>query len=174
MPPNEGGIRGAFAYSVVRGRGAVGLFARSGRRCFRLRTCCRLGQATSGSDTKQTAAPVALLLEDAQIFFEDGKTKTFSERAFRIQTAEGLAAGNISIQWQPATETVTVHKVHIRRGDKVIDVLANGQTFAVLRRETNLDAAMLDGTLTANIQPEGLQQGDIIDVATTIEHSDPF
>ncbi len=124
-------------------------------------------------DTKQTAAPVALLLEDAQIFFEDGKTKTFSERAFRIQTAEGLAAGNISIQWQPATETVTVHKVHIRRGDKVIDVLANGQTFAVLRRETNLDAAMLDGTLTANIQPEGLQQGDIIDVATTIEHSDP-
>ena len=32
---------------------------------------------------------------------------------------------------------------------------------------------MLDGTLTANIQPEGLQEGDIVDLATTTERSDP-
>src|SRR6185503_3422588 len=77
------------------------------------------------------------------------------------------------LNWQPATDTVTINKLHNRRDGKVIDVLASGQTFTVLRRETNLDAAMLDGTLTGNIQPEGLQEGDIIDLATTTEHTDP-
>ncbi len=91
----------------------------------------------------------------------------------RIQNPQGLAAGNISISWNPATEAVTIHRLQIRRGDKIIDVLASGQTFQTLRRETNLEAAMLDGTLTANIQPEGLQEGDIVDLATTTEHSDP-
>ncbi len=32
---------------------------------------------------------------------------------------------------------------------------------------------MLDGVLTANIQPEGLQEGDIVVLAYTDEHSDP-
>ncbi|HEY7005708.1 MAG TPA: DUF3857 domain-containing protein [Sphingomicrobium sp.] len=122
---------------------------------------------------KESAAPVALLLEDEQVAFEHGKATTYTEGAAKILNSQGLEAGNLSIVWQPATETVTVNKLHIIRGDKVIDVLAGGQTFTVLRRETNLDAATLDGTLTATIQPEGLQEGDIIDLATTTEHSDP-
>src|SRR4051812_15685526 len=124
-------------------------------------------------DSKPTDTPVSLLLNDQQTSFERGKVVTYSELALRVQNPEGLSAGNISLSWQPATDTVTINKLHIRRGNQVIDVLASGQTFTVLRRETNLDAAMLDGTLTANIQPEGLQEGDIIDLATTTESSDP-
>src|SRR4030095_15007460 len=60
----------------------------------------------------------------------------------------------------------------IHRGSTQIDVLKS-QTFSTLRRETNLEAAMLDGILTANIQPEGLQVGDIVEVALTTEHHDP-
>jgi tetratricopeptide (TPR) repeat protein len=116
---------------------------------------------------------VAILLNDQQVSFEGGKITTYGEVAFKIQKPEGLAAGNLSITWQPATDTVTVNKLQIRRGDKVIDVLANDQTFTVLRRETNLEGAMFDGALTGNIQPEGLQEGDIVDFATTVEHSDP-
>jgi tetratricopeptide (TPR) repeat protein len=122
---------------------------------------------------KATEAPVALLLNDQQIALQRGKVTTYSEGAIKIENAQGLAAGNLALVWQPATDTVTVNKLQIIRGDKVIDVLASGQTFTVLRRETNLDAATLDGTLTATIQPEGLQEGDIIDLATTIERSDP-
>ncbi len=119
-------------------------------------------------------APVAVLLSDQQISFQRGKTAAYAHSALKIQTSQGLAAGNISIAWNPATDTITVHKLHIRRGGQVIDVLAGGQTFTTLRREANLEAAMLDGRLTANIQPEGLQEGDIIELATTIEHSDPI
>lgn len=124
-------------------------------------------------DSKPTDTPVALLLNDQQTHFEQGKVVTYSELALRVQNPEGLSAGNISLSWQPSTDTVTINKLHIRRGSQIIDVLASGQTFTVLRRETNLDAAMLDGTLTGNIQPEGLQEGDIIDLATTTESSDP-
>ena len=118
-------------------------------------------------------APIAMLLNDQQISMESGHIVTYSETVMRIQNPQGLAAGNISLSWNPATEIVTIHKLQVRRGDQIIDVLASGQSFTTLRRETNLDAAMLDGTLTANIQPEGLQVGDVIDMATTNEHSDP-
>ena len=122
---------------------------------------------------KATEAPISLLLSDQQIAFERGKTSTYSEGAIKIENSQGLAAGNLALVWDPSTETVTVNKLQIRRGNQVIDVLAAGQSFTTLRRETNLDAAMLDGTLTATIQPEGLQVGDIIDLATTTERSDP-
>jgi tetratricopeptide (TPR) repeat protein len=124
-------------------------------------------------EAKPTGAPVALLLQDQQLSFEPGKTVTFTEMAMRIQSPQGLAAGNLSFSWDPTTDSVTVNRLQIRRGEKIIDVLAGGQTFTILRRESNLEAAMLDGTLTANIQPEGLQEGDIIDLATTVEQADP-
>jgi tetratricopeptide (TPR) repeat protein len=55
----------------------------------------------------------------------------------------------------------------------VIDLLANGAGFTVLRRENGLEYAMLDGVLTAVIQPEGLQVGDIVDMATTVKSIEP-
>ena len=119
-----------------------------------------------------TDAPFAILLSDQQFHFEPGKTTGFSEAAIKIQTSQGLAAGNVSIPWNPATDEVTVHKLVIVRGNQVIDVLA-GQKFTTIRRESNLEAAVLDGRLTATIQPEGLQEGDIINFAATIEHVDP-
>ena len=117
--------------------------------------------------------PVALLVHDQQILLEPGKASTFSGLAFKIQKAEGLAAGNLSIAWNPATDTVTVNQLEIRRGDQVIDVLKAGQTFTTMRRESNLELATLDGILTANIQPEGLREGDVVVLATTSEHVDP-
>lgn len=117
--------------------------------------------------------PVKLLLADQQVAFAPGSVTTYSDVAMRIGTPQGLAAGNISLPWKPDTDTLIVHRVAIRRGDKTIDVLAAGQTFTVVRRETNLDNAMLDGVLTANIQPEGLQVGDVLEFAMSIVSRDP-
>jgi tetratricopeptide (TPR) repeat protein len=126
------------------------------------------------ASAKPDEAPVRILLSDQQILLDrDGQT-VYSEVALKLQTPQGLAAGNISFPWRPDTDTLTVHKLLIRRGDQVIDVLASGQTFTVLRREQNLENATLDGMLTATIQPEGLQVGDIIDFAASISSSDPI
>ena len=42
------------------------------------------------------------------------------------------------------------------------------QSFETLRREENLEQAMLDGVLTATLQPAGLRIGNILDVAYSI------
>ena len=81
--------------------------------------------------------------------------------------------GTIGVTWNPDFTTVRIHKLHIIRGSQIIDVLTTGQTFTVLRRETNLDGAALDGTLTAEIQPGDLQVGDIIDFSYTKCNRDP-
>lgn len=105
-------------------------------------------------------APYRILLHDQQVSLEPGRRTTYSEVVIRIQTPAGLAAGNLLFPWRPATDVLTVHKVQILRGDRVIDVLESGQTFTVIRREQNLENAILDGVLTAIMQPEGLQVGD--------------
>ena len=122
--------------------------------------------------TDSTAA-VRFLLQDIQTRFGADGDETYGETAIRFQTPQGLQAGTVALPWNPETDTLTVHKVHIVRGDQVIDVLGAGQTFTVLRRETNLELATLDGMLTAALQPEGLQVGDVLDVAFTLKRHDP-
>lgn len=114
--------------------------------------------------------PLQLLLVNGQSrYARDGSREYYAEYATLVQTAQGLPAmGNIVIPWQPGISELTVHKVHIVRAGKVIDLLGGGQGFTVLRRENNLEAAMLDGTLTAVLQPEGLSVGDIVNVAWTL------
>jgi hypothetical protein len=124
--------------------------------------------ATDGGSTR-------ILLEDSQDKFVADGLDTYWERAERIETPQGLGnVGNLTFDWNPDTENLLIHRVRIIRGDQIIDLLANGQRFIVLRRESKLDEAMLDGTLTAAIQPEGLQVGDILDIAVGYESRDPL
>jgi hypothetical protein len=127
----------------------------------------------SPAPVKADEAPVRILLSDQQIALEPGRQTVYSETSLKIQTPQGLAAGNISLPWRPETDVLSVHKLLIRRGDQTIDVLKSGQTFTVLRREQNLESATLDGVLTANIQPEGLQVGDTLEFAVSVSSSDP-
>lgn len=132
-----------------------------------------VSQAIPTPSAQGNSTPSLVLLNDQQMELEPGKVTSYVELAIKIQTPEGLGSGNISIPWDPATQTVTVNKLEIHRGKQVIDVLSSGQTFTTIRRESNLELAMFDGVLTANIQPEGLQEGDVIVLATTTEYSDP-
>lgn len=129
--------------------------------------------ATPAAAAPADDAPIRILLSDQQIAFDAGRQTVYSATVLAIQTPQGLAAGNISLPWRPDTDILTVHALRIHRGDTVIDVLASGQTFTVVRREANLESAMLDGVLTANIQPEGLQVGDRLEIATSLSSADP-
>jgi hypothetical protein len=114
------------------------------------------------------------LLQDVQAFYGPDGDQTYTEIAMKVLSSQGLqAAGNIALNWNPETETLFIHRLNIIRGDQVIDLLAKGQKFLVLRRENNLELAMLDGTLTAAIQPEDLRVGDILDLAVTKKRRDP-
>ncbi|MFI4933109.1 MAG: DUF3857 domain-containing protein [Caulobacterales bacterium] len=123
---------------------------------------------------KDSAAAIQVLLEDVQTNFSADGDLFYTESAFRIVSPAGLAfASAIAPSWNPETETLTFHRLNIVRGGQVIDLLAGGKKVTVLRRETNLELAMLDGDLTATVQPEGLQVGDIVDMAITLQRRDP-
>jgi hypothetical protein len=114
-----------------------------------------------------------LLLLSVQDRYDATGIDSFTETATHIQTNQGLSdIGNTDIAWNPQTQTPVVHRLRVLRDGKWNDVLAT-QKFTILRRETNLDNAMLDGVLTAVVEPEGLQVGDVVDFAYTIRTADP-
>ncbi|MFN7128331.1 MAG: DUF3857 domain-containing protein [Brevundimonas sp.] len=116
-------------------------------------------------------APVRLLSIDDQVRFDAQGTHVYYGRRTKVQTEQGLPyVSTVSAVWNPAYETIQVHAVRIIRGDQVIDVL-EGQSFQILRRENNLESSMLDGRLTATLQPRDLRVGDILETAFTVHDS---
>lgn len=119
-------------------------------------------------DPAKTHAPYQFLLLDTQSNFAEAATESYIRTAIKVQNPEGLgAAGNVALSWHPDTSEVKVHHLRILRGKDAIDVLDQGQRFTILRREPNLEAATIDGVLTAAMQPSGIQVGDIVDFAYT-------
>jgi hypothetical protein len=90
----------------------------------------------------------------------------------KILHANALQMGNLSLAWNPAAGAPTVHGVKVHRGDETIDVLEN-TSFEILRREDQLEAARLDGTLTAVLRVPDLRVGDELEVEMTTLASDP-
>ena len=112
-------------------------------------------------------AALRALAIDHQIRFDAEGTHTYTFQRFEVLTRQGLGAvGTISLEWSPPRETIQVHALRLVRNGQTIDVLAD-QTFETLRRESSLESAMLDGRLTATLQPRDLRVGDILELAFT-------
>lgn len=90
----------------------------------------------------------------------------------KILHPNALQLGNLSVAWKPAAGAPTVHTIRIHRGQDVIDVLKTG-TFEILRREGQLEAAWLDGVLTAVLRVADLRVGDELEVELTTRSNDP-
>jgi tetratricopeptide (TPR) repeat protein len=124
-------------------------------------------------DLKQ--APLTILLNDTQFSFDPDGWSEFHHVRAKVQAAGGLQAlGTIPFQWSPWSDTLTFHRADILRDGQTIDVLPKDGAFTVLRREPGLEQAMLTGELTALLQPEGMQVGDVLDLAVSIRHADPL
>lgn len=114
-----------------------------------------------------------VLLFDVQHRADKGVQSGFVHLRRQALSPQALPmVGSVGLTWSPASQDVTVHQVRIIRDGQVLDVLES-QAFEILRREANLEQAMLDGQLTAVLQPAGLRVGDILDVAYTLTSRDP-
>jgi tetratricopeptide (TPR) repeat protein len=113
-------------------------------------------------------APIQMLAIDEQVRFEADGVHTYYLRRIKVQNQQGLPfVSTVSAVWNPGRDTLRVHTVRILRGDQVMDAM-EGQTFQTLRREDNLESSMLDGQLTATLQPRDLRVGDILETSFTI------
>jgi transglutaminase-like putative cysteine protease len=116
-------------------------------------------------------APSAqLLLNDNQSQHDTVGSAFYNRRIVKVLKPEGLQGGSRSVTWDPVRDKITLHTLAIIRNGQRIDLLNQGQDVLVLRREKNLERAMLDGRMTASIQIKDLQVGDIVDWSYTQEH----
>lgn len=132
------------------------------------------GAAAEPPSSPEAAQGARFLLFDTQFRAEpDGEAVYLRYRALALTPQALPVVGAVAVNWNPASQDVTVHQVHVIRDGQIIDVLAD-QSFETLRREENLQQAMLDGQLTAVLQPAGLRVGDVLDVAYTVVSKDPI
>lgn len=121
------------------------------------------------------AAAVQTLLDDNQSRLSPDGDAYFNRRIRKILKPEGLTGlTSFGMTWSPDTESLTFHWMRLIRGAQTIDLLGDGKKMLVLRRETDLERAMLDGRMSATQQLEGLQVGDILDFAFTTTRKDPI
>jgi transglutaminase-like putative cysteine protease len=126
-------------------------------------------------DDGQPPPAVQMLLDDNQAFADAQGITYYNRRVVRIAKPEGLAgSGSRSMTWDPAREKLTLHGLTIVRNGQTIDLLKGGKDVLVLRREKNMERAMLDGRMTASIQLNDLQVGDVVDWSYSLQHSEPL
>lgn len=119
------------------------------------------------------AGAYQILLIDQQLRFDGGESQFYTDTAFKVLNAQGLSdLGEFTASWDPVVQSLVIHRAQIIRGDQVINVLAEGETFSILRREQGLNRAMLDGELTAMKEIRDLRVGDIVRLTTSIHHRD--
>jgi transglutaminase-like putative cysteine protease len=120
------------------------------------------------------AAAVQMVLDDNQTRLGPDGDVYYNRRVLKVLKPEGLASfKSQTFTWSPDKDELTIHTLRLLRGGQAIDLLKDGQDMPVLRRETNLERASLDGRLTVSRQIEGLQTGDVIEAAYTRVHRDP-
>lgn len=117
-------------------------------------------------------SPTRVVYFDQQIRVGPAGDDVYTAYRIKILAPQALAVGNLNLAWSPTSQQITVHRLALIRDGRVIDVLAQ-QKFDVIQRETNLEAAMLDGVRTATLQTAGLQVGDEIEFAATLHQHDP-
>ena len=113
------------------------------------------------------------LLGDVQVLFGKDEETTYYGVAWIIGTAHGLDSGSLKVDWDPSLEVLTIHRYQVRREGQVINLLGDGSKLKVIQRETRMESAMLDGRLTATLQPEDLRVGDVVELAYSTVRRDP-
>lgn len=116
--------------------------------------------------------PIFMRYQDVIVHVDAKGEQDYSGYRVRLLNSSALPMGNLALSWNPANGPTTVHTIKVYRGDEVIDVLAQAK-FEILRREDQLEAAKLDGMLTAVLHVPDLRVGDELEFAMTTSVSDP-
>lgn len=124
------------------------------------------------STPENVSGPLFVRRQDLEIHLSDQGQAQYLGYRVKILQSSALQLGNISIAWNPSSDTPIVHAIKLFRDDQVIDVLKDS-SFEILRREEQLEMAKLDGTLTAVLRIPDLRVGDELEVDLTTFANDP-
>jgi hypothetical protein len=121
----------------------------------------------------QPSGGVSYLLVDRQFQVKGKSRQFFSHIATKILNESGLEnTSNIEIRFDPSYQTLLLHTVNVRRGERTIQKL-NPTAIKILQRESSLEQLIFDGTKTANLFLEDVRVGDVVEYAYTVIGSNP-
>ena len=121
---------------------------------------------------ENVSGPIFVRRQDLEIHLGDKAQAQYLGYRIKLLQPSALPLGNISIAWNPAAGAPIVHAIKVFRDGQEIDVLKDS-TFEILRREDQLEAARLDGILTAVLRVPDLRVGDELEVDLTTFDNDP-
>lgn len=112
------------------------------------------------------------LLADYQINIF--KQESYFRLVTKITDNAGIqSASNISANYDPLYQKLIFHSIKIIRDNKEINKLFPDH-FQVIRRETNAENYLYDGSLSAILNMADVRNGDIIDCSYTIKGFNPI
>ena len=111
-------------------------------------------------------APKVLCVEN-QINIEKGIN--FHRFIHRILSdSEVQQDSTLTISWNPSYQTLKFHFIRVYRDGKILDKLDKAK-IRIIQQEQNADRHLYDGTSSALIFLDGIQESDVIDYAYSIE-----
>lgn len=118
------------------------------------------------------SGPLFMRRQDVEIHLGDAGQAQYLGYRVKILQSNALPLGNVSIAWNPRSGAPIVHDIKVYRDDQVLDVLKTS-SFEILRREDQLEAAQINGNLTAILRVPDLRVGDELEVDFTTFGNDP-
>ncbi|HET7792666.1 MAG TPA: DUF3857 domain-containing protein, partial [Rhizobacter sp.] len=101
-----------------------------------------------------------------------GKTqyRHMASKAINQRGVESVA--HVEIGFDPSYQTLTLHSIQVRRGERLIPKLGTASV-KVLQREKELEYLIFDGSKTANVFLDDVRVGDIVEYAYSLRGSNP-
>lgn len=109
--------------------------------------------------------------QDTLVHLDAAGQQTYVGQRVRLLHPQSLQLGNVAIAWNPAVGAPTLHVLRVHRDDQTIDLMEAAK-FEVLRREDQLEQAMLSGVLTAVLKIPDLRVGDDLELEYSLPSGD--
>ncbi len=121
--------------------------------------------------TKDNGGSQYLLIDYQDNFITCDSYKHFVIKLFNLSGIQSNS--DISVAFDPSYQKLYFHKINIIRNGKSIDKL-NLKDFQIIQRESSLDRALYDGSLTAILNLTDVREGDVIEYSYTIHGFNPI
>lgn len=113
------------------------------------------------------------LLADQQVRVAGGTQVDYRHNAVRAVNERGVEdIANVQLRFDPSYQTLTVHRIEVRRDGRVVSRVGPG-ALKLLQREASLESLIFDGRLTAHVALKDVRVGDVVETVHSVQGSNP-
>jgi len=125
------------------------------------------------ADQQNNSNGMSYLLVDEQWQVREDRQSHYAHIVSKALNSSGVKeVSQISIDFDPAYQSLLLHRIVIHRDDRVLDRIDRSQ-IDLIQREKDLEYQIYDGSKTLNVFIEDVRPGDSVEYSYTVEGSNP-